>query len=145
LTAALANRGLTVLGVDVSAEAVRQARERGAPAMRGDVFGPLPSEGRWHRVLLADGNIGIGGDPRALLVRCAALMDQDGQMLIELDAPGDRTWRGRVRLHFGGRRSAPFPWASVATDAIASFARRAGLRVVDVWTEGQRWFARLSR
>jgi hypothetical protein len=130
LTAALANRGLTVLGVDVSAEAVRQARERGAPAMRGDVFGPLPSEGRWHRVLLADGNIGIGGDPRALLVRCA---------------PGDRTWRGRVRLHFGGRRSAPFPWASVATDAIASFARRAGLRVVDVWTEGQRWFARLSR
>jgi SAM-dependent methyltransferase len=145
LSAALANRGRTVLGVDVSAEAVRQARERGAPAMRGDVFAPLPSEGRWHRVLLADGNIGIGGDPRALLARCASLMDPDGQMLVELDPPGDRTWRGPARLHYGGRRSAPFPWAGVATDAITSLARRAGLRVTDVWTEGQRWFARLSR
>ena len=78
LCAALARRGRTVLGVDVSAEAVRQARRRGAPAMRGDVFAALPGEGRWNHVLLADGNIGIGGDPCALLARCVSLMAADG-------------------------------------------------------------------
>ena len=31
--------------------------------LRRDLFAPLPGEGRWHHVLLADGNIGIGGDP----------------------------------------------------------------------------------
>ena len=145
LTAALARRGRTVLGVDVCAEAVRQARERGAPVMRADIFAPVPREGHWHRILLADGNIGIGGDPYALLVRCAALMAANGHTLVELDPPGDRTWRGQVRLHYAGRRSSPFPWAGVAADAIAPLARRAGLRVSDVWTEGRRWFARLRR
>ena len=60
-------RGHGVLGIDLVAEAVRQARRRGVAALRRDVFAQLPGEGRWDTVLLADGNIGIGGDPVALL------------------------------------------------------------------------------
>ena len=50
-------------------------RRSGRPATRGvaallrDVFDPVPGEGRWETALLADGNIGIGGDPVALLER----------------------------------------------------------------------------
>ena len=40
---------------------------RGGAALRRDVFAPLPGEGRWYTALLADGNVGIGGDPVALL------------------------------------------------------------------------------
>ena len=35
--------------------------------VRRDLFGALPGEGTWSHVLLADGNIGIGGDPVTLL------------------------------------------------------------------------------
>ena len=73
-------------GIDISAEAVRQARGRGAPAMRARRVRPAArTTGRWQHVLLADGNIGIGGDPVALLRRCRDLL-----------APGGRcTGRGR--------------------------------------------------
>jgi SAM-dependent methyltransferase len=74
LTAGLVARGSGALGVDVSAAAVRATRRRGAPAVRRDLFGPLPAEGLWRHALLVDGNIGIGGDPVRLLTRCAALL-----------------------------------------------------------------------
>ena len=41
----------------------------GGPALVRSVFETLPGEGRWDTVLLMDGNIGIGGDPAALLGR----------------------------------------------------------------------------
>ena len=66
LVARLSRLGHVALGIDVVPEAVRQARERGAAAIVRDVFDPVPGEGRWDTALLADGNIGIGGDP----VRC---------------------------------------------------------------------------
>ena len=66
------------------------------------------------------------------------------QILVEIDPPGERTWRGFVRLHYADRHSSPFPWAGVAADAIAAVADRAGLRTCDTWTEGSRWFARLA-
>ena len=64
---ALAARGLPVLGIDVSGASVGQTRARGASALRRNVFEPVPGEGRWQTLLLADGNVGIGGDPFALL------------------------------------------------------------------------------
>ena len=70
MSAHLAERGHVVMGVDIVREAVDQATSRGVHALRRDVFDPLPGEGRWNTVLLADGNIGIGGAPVRLLEAC---------------------------------------------------------------------------
>jgi SAM-dependent methyltransferase len=144
LTAALVARGTHALGVDVSATAVRTTRLRGAPAMRRDVFAPLPAEGRWEHVLLVDGNIGIGGDPVRLLARAASLAAPDGDVLVECEPPGAHTWRGRLALATGHRISAAFPWAFLAIADIAAVASVAGLRPTRTWTEAGRWFARLN-
>ncbi|HEY1823596.1 MAG TPA: class I SAM-dependent methyltransferase, partial [Trebonia sp.] len=71
LTIALTERGIPALGVDISQAAVARTRQAGAPALHRSVFDPLPGQGRWATVLLADGNIGIGGMPASLLHRCA--------------------------------------------------------------------------
>lgn len=98
LVAALTRRGVLSLGVDSSRTAVRLTRQRGAIALHRNVFDRLPAEGRWRHVLLADGNIGIGGDPIALLRRVAELLAFDGNALIELDPPGCGLRNERVRL-----------------------------------------------
>ena len=144
LAAALMRRGRPALGVDVCPEAVRQARRRGALAVRGDVFAALPMEGGWSSVLLVDGNIGIGGDPARLLRRCAGLLHRGGAVLAEVDPPGASSWEGAVRLRYGGRVSAPFPWAAVAAHDVGDLAHRAGLRMRTLWTEAGRWFAHLA-
>jgi SAM-dependent methyltransferase len=144
LVAALHRAGRAALGVDVSPEAVRQAQRRGIWVVRADVFGPLPGEGQWRTVLLADGNIGIGGDPHRLLRRCADLLGPGGTVLAELRPPGEPSWRDEVVLRDGARRSAPFPWAVVSADGVHELARRSGLGVRREWTEGQRWFAALT-
>jgi SAM-dependent methyltransferase len=145
LAAALTRAGRPVLGLDISAEAVRQTRRRGAAAHHGCVFGPLPQEGRWRTVLLADGNIGIGGDPERLLRRCAHLLHHRGGVLVELAAPGVSSWRCDVVLRHHDRLSAAFPWASVGAHDIAEVARCSALRVRKLWMEADRWFADLTR
>ena len=57
---ALAERGIPVLGIDITPCAVEQARSSGGLVMLRDVSDRLPGAGRWMTVLLADGNIGIG-------------------------------------------------------------------------------------
>jgi SAM-dependent methyltransferase len=143
LAAALTREGRSALGVDISREAVRLARQRGARAWHGSVFANLPMEGRWSCVLLADGNIGIGGDPHRLLRRCARLLRPGGSVLAELAPPGSPTWAGPVRLRLDGQLSHPFPWAAVAAPDVAGVADRAGLGVRTLWTEAGRWFAHL--
>jgi SAM-dependent methyltransferase len=143
LTAALHRTGSITLGVDICPEAVRQARRRGAPAIRANVFTPLPREGRWTSILLADGNIGIGGDPHRLLRRCAALVHRHGTILAELHPPDTQTWSGSVLLRHGDQVSRPFPWAAVAASDVADLADRAGLGLRTLWTEAGRWFAHL--
>jgi SAM-dependent methyltransferase len=145
LAAALTRSGRSALGVDLSAEAVHQARRRGAPAVRASVFDRLPREGAWRHVLLADGNIGIGGDPVALLRRCATLLAPGGGVLAEVAVPGQRTWATDVVLRDGARRSAAFRWAAVGADDLAALACRAGLDLLETWTEAGRWFAQLGR
>jgi len=144
LAAELARRGQDALGVDISPEAVRQTRRRGAAAVHGCVFGPLPREGGWRAVLLADGNVGIGGDPQRLLRRCADLLHPRGVVLVEVEPPGVRSWQAQVVLRHGDRTSAAFPWAGVGADDVADLARRSSLRVRLLWTEAGRWFADLS-
>src|ERR1700722_4104819 len=88
LTVALAERGIPALGIDITPYAVDLARSSGALVMLRDVFGRVPGTGRWTTVLLADGNIGIGGDPAALLSRVAELLSPRGRAIVELEPPG---------------------------------------------------------
>ena len=144
LVAELARRGQSALGVDVAAAAVRLTTHAGGAAVRRSVFDPLPGEGRWGTVLLADGNVGIGGDPVVLLRRCRALAQPGGHVLVELEAPGTGCTTVRIRLERCGVATPWFDWAHVGVDAIALPAAAAGLRVEDTWSAGERWFASLT-
>jgi SAM-dependent methyltransferase len=144
LTRALTDRGIGALGIDLSAEAVRLAQSRGVAALQADVFTPLPREGAWECVLLADGNIGIGGDPVALLRRCLSLLAPDGRMVVEVEPPGSGITVGRVHVSSHGLHGW-MPWASVAADHLPQVAAEAGLAVRrSVVTPTDRHFAELS-
>jgi SAM-dependent methyltransferase len=141
----LAERGHVVLGVDIVREAVDQARRRGVSALRRNVFDPLPGEGRWNTVLLADGNIGIGGAPVRLLRRTAELLDRTGRVVCDLAAPGTGVRRHDARLVTALKRSGSFPWAQVGPEAIERVAADAGLWVAQLADHHDRWFAVLAR
>jgi SAM-dependent methyltransferase len=137
--------GCPALGIDVSAAAVRIARSRGATVLRRDVFDQLPGHGRWRHLLLADGNIGIGGDPVALLRRCHELLRADGQLHAEISPVGTRSWAGEATIRaVGAAGSATFRWAEVAAEDLAALAELSALRVAETWTEAERWFATLT-
>ncbi|WP_181770500.1 class I SAM-dependent methyltransferase [Amycolatopsis pittospori] len=144
LTAALTERGVASLGVDISATAVRLTHARGAVAVRRDVFDRVPGEGRWRHAILADGNIGIGGDPLRLLTRTAELIADGGTVLVELDPPGRGVRQDRVRLR-PDSDGAWFTWAWVGVEAIAELAARSAFRVAWSTRRGHRWFACLEK
>jgi SAM-dependent methyltransferase len=144
LTVALAERGIPALGIDITPYAVGLARSSGALVMLRDVFDRVPGTGRWGTVLLADGNIGIGGDPAALLRRVGELLAPNGRALVELDPPGRPLRREQVRLCHAGSASAWFPWAYVGADHITEVAEDAGLGEVETWSVDNRWFASIS-
>ncbi len=142
MAAALAEMGQPVLGIDVVHEAVGQTRGRGVSALRLDVFGDLPGEGRWQTALLADGNVGIGGDPVALLRRVRELLAADGAVVVELEAPGVEASATWVALEVDGTQSRPFRWAVLGVDDIDRVAREAGWEVATVHRIGSgRWVA----
>jgi SAM-dependent methyltransferase len=144
---AAALRGHVVLGVDVSAAAVRIARRQGLPVLHRSVFDRLPGEGRWGTAILMDGNIGIGGDPGSLLRRCATMVRPDeGRVVVETHAEPlrDRILRSVV-IDDLGRRSLPFAWAEVGLDALRRHAAGAGLVQRRAWVRGDRSFAEYRR
>jgi SAM-dependent methyltransferase len=145
LTLALAERGIPTLGIDITPHAVGLARSCGALVMLRDVFDRVPGTGRWATILLADGSIGIGGDPTALLRRVGELLAPDGRALVELDPPGQPLRHERVRLHHDGTDSTWCPWARVGADHIATLAADAGLGSVETWSASDRWFAAISQ
>jgi hypothetical protein len=57
----------------------------------------LSAEGSWERVLLADSNIGIGGDPVRALRRVADLAP-GGIVVAEIDPPSAAVGQGNVAL-----------------------------------------------
>lgn len=144
LTAALLARGIPSLGIDVSPVAVEIARSRGASAICRDIHERVPGEGRWRHVLLADGNIGIGGDPVRLLRRCASVLHPAGSVLLDL-GDGDEVQTERVRWVAGDRRGPWFPWSRVGAGAIAAVAEQAGFQVRDRWSAAGRAQAELGR
>ncbi len=144
LTAALSARGVLALGIDIAPAAVRLARERGATALLRSVFGPVPAAGRWAHALLADGNVGIGGDPVALLSRVRDLLEPAGLTHVELGAPGGPCGATPARLESAAGAGAWFPWAHLTVDGLPTVAAAADLQVREVWSAGDRWFADLA-
>lgn len=131
LTMALAERGIPALGIDVDSSRGYGARSAGALSLVRDVFDRVPGTGRWMTVLLADGSIGIGGDPVTLLRRAGELLMAPGQVLVEVRPPGTAD------------AALPRPW--VGADQIAVVAAGAGLTVAESWSADGRWFATLLR
>lgn len=136
--------GIPSLGVDVSAEAVAIARRTGGTAIQGSVFDPVPDEGHWDTALVIDGNIGIGGDPEALLRRCGEIVRVGGRVVVEthVDRHADRAFTARV-MDADGHQSAAFPWAEVGIDALLDHAADAGLTARQSWTAEGRTFCEL--
>lgn len=145
LVAELTTRQIPAMGIDVSAEAIRQTRVRGALAVRCDVFTKVPGDGQWEFALLADGNLGIGGDPVRLLTRLRHLLAPHGRVIAEVADDGTGLVRERHRLRVEGRMSAQFDWAVVGLDAIDEIATRAGLVVAQTESVGGRHTATMVR
>ncbi|MFE4697947.1 methyltransferase domain-containing protein [Streptomyces sp. NPDC056738] len=173
LVAELAARGRPSLGIDVSEAAVARTLRLGGRALHRSVFEPLPGEGRWGTALLVDGNIGIGGDPAALLRRTAELLAPGGLLIAETVPGADIDERVDVRIvraahpgdtddtHPGGRAAGAagggvageaqdasgdrtaFPWARLGTPALLRHAERAGWRADAQWSAGGRSFVAL--
>jgi len=145
LVAELARQGRHGLGLDISPVALRLARRAGAAVVRRSVFSPVHGEGMWGAVLLADGNIGIGGSPVALLRRCRELIAPSGQVLVEIEGDGVGYRTTRIRLERGAEASDWFPWAHIGADAVAAAAERSGLTVHEIWSAAGRCFATLRQ
>ncbi|MFI1280857.1 class I SAM-dependent methyltransferase [Streptomyces sp. NPDC020858] len=143
LVAALARLGHAALGVDVTPEAVARTVRAGGSALCRSVFEPLPGEGGWGTVLLIDGNIGIGGDPAALLRRAARLTAPGGTLLVEV-AAADVDERVEVYVEDGtGGRGASFWWARLGSRALCAEAKAAGWSPYDTWRTAGRYFVHL--
>ncbi|WP_067697736.1 methyltransferase domain-containing protein [Nocardia jejuensis] len=145
LAALLTRRGVAALGVDISPMAVAMTRRRGVPALRRDLFGPLPGTGRWAYALLADGNLGIGGDPLRILRRARDLLAPDGVAIVEFARPGTGLIIERIRLEAPSGVGEWFPWARVGIERAETLTAAAGLRVLTTATVSGRPIAWLAR
>lgn len=143
LTTALTRRGIDTLGIDISPAAVELTTRRGARAACRDVFSALPETGSWEHALLADGNIGIGGDPHALLRRIAGLLRPRGTVLTEVESRGDPLHSTFARLVGNGQPSRWFRWAWLGVESVTAIARDAGMYVDWVGEHDGRFFAEL--
>lgn len=121
--------GIPALGVDRSAKAISLAGRCGAATLLGDVFEPLPGMGCWHTVLLVDGNVGLGGDPRRILRRAAELLCDGGRCVVEFDAQSIGVRARWVRLETARLIGPWFRWASVGVDSASVLAHQVGLKL----------------
>lgn len=147
LVAELQAHGLPALGVDITRSAVTRTRDLGGSALCRSVFDRLPGEGRWGTALLADGNLGIGGDPAALLARIAELLAPDGLLLAEVE-PADADLDERITVvveDATGRSGPPFRWARLGLRPTLALAGTVGLWPSDAWTVTGRQFLALRK
>ena len=144
LVARLLRCGVPALGVDQSLTAVGLARRSGALVLHRDIFEPLPATGRWHTVLLADGNVGLGGDPAPMLARAAELLRRGGRCVAEFDPGTTGVRRQWARLESAVRCRAVVSLGNGRVDSIASLAKQAGLVPVGIHPAGLRVVASLA-
>lgn len=158
IAAELARRGVPALGIDVTPVALLLARASGATVLGRSIFDRLPAEGRWSHALLIDGNIGICGDPAALLARIRTLLRPTGAtLLVEVTAqetderhllrshrsdtsPADDTFPGDDASHNGPA----IPWARIGPSALTALAEPLGYRGTRHLLIGGRRFVELS-
>ncbi len=144
IAAALAQRGVPSLGIDVSPSALTAATRAGATVLSRSVFDALPGEGRWGSALLLDGNVGIGGDPERLLGRLRQLLRPDGEAVVEVERPGRPSVVDSVRLRCPRSGDTPwFGWAWVGADDVQHLAAAAGFASSVVEHRSGRHFGRL--
>jgi len=140
-TIALARRGEPSLGVDVTEAAVNLTRQGGASALCRSIFDPLPGEGRWDTVLLADGNLGIAGDPHRLLRRIRELLRPGGTLLVE---PAAAEVNEILPMRLGtaglGAPGPEFAWAHLGPTAATEVATLVGFSHAESWSVGERHF-----
>ncbi len=98
----------------------------------------------WHTVLLVDGNVGLGGDPRRILGRAAELLCSGGCCMAEFDAEAIGIRARRVRLESARDIGPWFRWASVGVDSAATLAGQVGLTLVSIRLIGGRVIANLT-
>ncbi len=158
-TVGLPRRGIDALGIDISACAVAITARRGGRAVTCDVFDPgvelLGPAAGWGTALLVDGNVGIGGDPVALLRRVGGLVRPGGHLIVETAAglppgPGHPVVADLVVLDArfvdaAGIHPTRFPWALVGPASLLRCARAVGFRAVERWRSGGRDFVDLVR
>jgi hypothetical protein len=111
-----------------------RALARGARVVRGSVFAHV--DGPFATLLLLDGNVGIGGDPVALLRRSRELLEPGGVVLAEVGEPMVGSRRLALRLRLALQVSHPFAWAVVGASDVEGLARATGFAVVDRWLAG---------
>jgi SAM-dependent methyltransferase len=141
MVAALAREDRPALGIDTAPAAVARTRGAGGTALLRSVFQNLPAEGWWGSVLLMDGNIGIGGDPAALLRRVRQLLAPGGLLLAEAVSE-DVDERFAVRLDDGqGGLGPAFPWARLGQPALRAAAEAADWTTAGQWAVSGRVFA----
>lgn len=144
LAAALRSRGHEVTGIDVVPEAVRRARAQGVRARVADVLAAEPALGTWDTALLADGNIGIGGDPERLLRRVGLLLTPGGRVVADVAPHGSGLRLLELRLQSVSALSPAFPWSVVGADRVGQLAATAGLSHLETHEVGGRWFVVLG-
>ncbi|MFI9051550.1 methyltransferase domain-containing protein [Streptomyces sp. NPDC053427] len=146
LVTALGALGHVALGIDISRTAVARTADTGGAALCRSVFERLPGEGLWNTALLMDGNIGIGGDPPALLERIGGLVAPGASLLLVEAAARDVDEHLHVRFDDGrGHLGPPFPWARVGVAALRRKAAATGWHPGDHWAVGDRHFLELRR
>jgi len=141
---ALAQRGVFALGIDISPVMLDVARGRGVNVLERSVFDRVPGPRRWRSALLLDGNVGIGGDPTALLLRLRQLLTHDGRVIVEIEPHDTHHGIELVRAESTAAAGPWFRWTTVGRSRLTAIARAVGYDVVDWWDTDARSFVRID-
>jgi SAM-dependent methyltransferase len=140
---ALHEREVFALGVDISPPLLDAARVRGVNVLERSVFGRIPGAGRWATALLFDGNIGIGGEPAALLIRLSSLLRPGGRIIAELAMHDEVEDVVHVRAESATASGPWFRWTTVGPRRLERLVSALGMKIVTSRLTHDRRFAEI--